>query len=179
MADDLHIRVGGIWKSIDDCQIKVAGAWKQPDSVHVRVGGVWKQVWAGVSYNLTNASNSAFKFGSNATAYLYVNADGTVDSKDNASPNQQINSSTDWCIPNAATTGLERVRHEGLTGDTGSYVGSMSATYSTLGTRYFAVVDSTPGFGGKSVTATVRIDDGSGNSLASALWTVTADREDF
>lgn len=48
MADDIHVKVAGAWKSIDKAWVKVAGAWKECDEVFVKQGGVWKSVWVNI-----------------------------------------------------------------------------------------------------------------------------------
>lgn len=182
MADDLHIRVGGIWKSIDDCQIKVAGAWKQPDSVHVRVGGVWKQVWAGVAYALSGHTGNAFSFGSNATAYYKVSFNGNCYRQSNNNAQVQINTATNWVRPTSAAPGSSRVQYHSLTGDTGNFVGwGLASTYYALtSTRQCYVYDSSPTAGGRSCTFTAVLDAlGDASDTYAASITLSADREDF
>ena len=134
---------------------------------------------ASATVTLSGDSNSAFAFGSNATAYHYANSDGTFDEKDNSSPNIQINASTDWVIPNSAAPGTYRIKYSSMTGDTGDYVGSISTVYAALtSSRYAAVQDTTIISGGKSITFTLHIDDGT-TEQDTGSYTLTADREDF
>lgn len=175
----MEIKVATVWKDVDNIEINVGGTWKTPDLVSINVGGVWKTVWQGILVTLTDASNSAFKFGSNATAYFYWNSDGTVDSKDNTSPNQQVHAGTDWVIPNSAAPGAYRGKRSALTGDTAFFVASMGTSYAALtSNKYCYVYDSTVFSGGKSCTFTVHIDDGT-TEQDTASYTLSADREDF
>ena len=129
---------------------------------------------------LTGDTNSAFAFGSNATAYHFFNNDGTTDEKDNSSANVQINASTDWIIPNSAAPGTYRIRHTSATGDTGAFTpaGAINTYIALTTSRNYFVVDASPTAGGNSVTYTIEIDDGS-VSQDTGSYTLTADREDF
>jgi len=45
MAENIEIKPGGVWKSIDNCEINVGGVWKDVDAIEINVGGVWKTAW--------------------------------------------------------------------------------------------------------------------------------------
>ena len=126
---------------------------------------------------LSGDTNSAFRFGADCYAYHYANSDGTFDEKDNTSSAIQINASTDWIIPNGDAPGTYRVKYSNMTGDTGSYVGSISTVYAALtSSRYTAVVDTSVFAGGKSITKTLHIDDVT-TEKDTGSYTLTADRE--
>ena len=130
---------------------------------------------------LSGDTNSAFNFGANAVAFHFVVNDGTFDEKDNTSANVQIHSATDWIIPNGSAPGSYRVRHTSESGDTGSPwvpAGTINVYLPLTVTRGYKVTDTTPTFGGKSVTYTLQIDDGV-TSQDTGSYTLTADREDF
>jgi len=142
-------------------------------------GTVFDPLYASEVVTITTKNNPAFRFGATATAFVYWNSDGTTDYKDNDSAATQVHASTDWIIPNGSAPGTYRIRYTGMTGDTGFYTGTMSTVYSALtGSKYFAVYDNTASFGGRSVTATIQIDDGT-TFVTSGSATVSADREDF
>lgn len=137
---------------------------------------------AGAVVTITNDTNSAFNFGANAIAQHIWQTDGTLDEKDNTSPNVQINSSTDWIIPNSAADSSYRNRHTSATGDTGTPwvpAASINVWASMTSARGYQVTDTTVAFGGQSVTYVVEMDKGTGTALDSGTMTLTADREDF
>jgi hypothetical protein len=137
---------------------------------------------SGGTVTLTGDGNTAFAFGEDSNAYHIANSDGTFDEKDNNSSNTQIHSSTDWIIPNASAPGSYRIRHTTNTGDTGAswwFPAGLINTYLALtSNRTYRVRDNTVSAGGKSVTYTLEIDDGS-VSQDTGSYTLTADREDF
>jgi hypothetical protein len=130
---------------------------------------------------VTSDTNSAFSFGTAATAYHIWNTDGTRDEKDNSNAAIQILASTDWIIPNSAASSSYRIRHTSATGDTGNFTpaGSINVWLSFSSQHLYSVVDNSPTAGGNSVTYNIQIDDGGGTALDSANQTLTADREDF
>ena len=96
----------------------------------------------------------------------------------------QINSGTDWIIPNGSAPGSYRVRHSAESGDTGgpwTPAGVINTFLALTSDRAYCVTDTTTGAGGQSVSYTIDIDDGSTiQDSSSALgMTLTADREDF
>lgn len=136
---------------------------------------------AGGVVTLTDASNTAFSFGVDAYAYFYWNTDGTVDQKDNTAAASQINSGTDWIIPNDAASSSYRIKYSGLTGDTGFFGtgGGLSTSYTAMSvTKYAFVFDSTLTAPVKSCDFTVHIDDGTTEQDTGA-YTLIANREDF
>ena len=142
--------------------------------------GFWADAGASGTVTLTNASNSAFSFGSDAYAYFFWNTDGTVDQKDNNAAAQQINSGTDWIIPNTAASSSYRIKYSSLTGDTGFFGvgGNLSTSYTAMSVNNSAFVyDTTIGFANKSCTFTIHIDDGT-TEQDTASYTLTANRED-
>jgi hypothetical protein len=143
-------------------------------------GAAAASVGAGGVVTLTNDTNSAFNFGSDAHAEHFFNADGTVDERDNFGVNTQINSGTDWVIPNSAAPGSYRIRHTSAVGDTGAFTpaGVLNTYIALTSNRIYRVTDTTTVFGGQSVTYGIEIDDGS-VSQDTGSFTLTADREDF
>ena len=178
------IRVGGVWKEIDQPHARIGGVWKAADKIHARIGGVWKVVWeasVAATVTLTNATNIAFSFGSDSYAYFYWNTDGTVDQKDNNAAAQQINSGTDWIIPNASASSSYRIKYSSLSGDTGFFGvgGNLSTSYTAMSVNNSAYVyDNTVTAVIKSCNFTVHIDDGTTEQDTGA-YILTANREDF
>jgi hypothetical protein len=141
----------------------------------------WGAAGGGDVVTLSGGTVNAFAFGQNSIAFHYFNADGTSDRDGTTTPPRtQINASTDWVIPNGSAPGSYRVKYSNMTGDTGSYSGNISTVYAALTApdKYVAVTDTTTGAGGKSITETVHIDDGT-TEQDTGSYTQTADREDF
>ena len=128
---------------------------------------------------LTNDSNTAFNFGADALAYHIAGADGKMYEKDNAVANQQINSGTDWIIPNASAPGTYRIRHTSVSGDTADFTpaGTINVYLALTAARNYLVTDTTTGTANKSCTYTLQIDDGT-TSQDTGSFTLIADRED-
>lgn len=181
MADGIKARIGAVWKDLTP-NIKVGGAWKAPDYVHIKVAGVWKQVWANIVVTLSGETVDAFSFGSDAKAEIIVDNDGKVYKRTNNGSKVQIDTGTDWIRPVSAAPDDYECRYTGLTGDAlDAATSAAQNTWRALTTDYFFVqTDSTTGAGGKSSTFTIEIRKGSsGSAIASASFTLTADREDF
>ena len=133
---------------------------------------------------VTDDTNNAFNFMADATARHIWNSDGTLDEEDNLGTPVQINSGTDWIIPNGSAPGSYRIRHSAESGDTGgpwTPAGVINTFLALTSSRAYRVVDTTTGFGGQTVNYTIDIDDGvTIQDSSSALgMTLSADREDF
>jgi hypothetical protein len=105
------------------------------------------------------------------TAGIRFNSDGTVDKNENGTYSQ-IDSVTDWAIPNNGATGSERVRYTSHVGDAYTSEAAAENVYVAIsGNPQWFLTDST--MAGPSNTATFQIDDGAGNVLASASYTLS------
>ena len=140
--------------------------------------GFWADSDAAGVVTLSGGSNTAFRFGADALAYFYLNADGTVDSQDNADAPIQVSPTTDWVIPNSAAPGSYRGKHSSITGDTTRDGGTLSATYAALTTTKYWYVTDTDAGGPYSITFTMHIDDGT-TEQDTGSYTLTATRENF
>jgi len=129
---------------------------------------------------LSNHSNTAFNFGADALAYFKVDGDGNMYQKDNAAGYVQIDVTNDWIRPTTSAPGAYRTKFSNLTGDTAFRVGwGFEGTYYALtADRWMYVYDNTTSSGGKSISMTYHIDDGSVEQDTGS-YTLTADREDF
>jgi len=45
----MHIRVGGVWKTVSPPSVRVAGTWRTVAAGWVRVSGTWRQFYGGSS----------------------------------------------------------------------------------------------------------------------------------
>lgn len=112
---DGHVKVSGVWKKLEGIHVKVSGTWKAVQAGYIKVSGVWKQFYAATAYALSGES-AIVGFAIQpavAIAGVRVNADGTIDKITGtvASPiYTQIDSATDWVIPNGNATGDERFK---------------------------------------------------------------------
>ena len=137
---------------------------------------------AGDVITLTGTTVFAFSFGSNATAQLFVNQDGTVDQRINNGSFTQIFASTDWVIPNGSAPGTYQTRYTNRTGDTlDAPTSALEDTWRalSLGNFSLSLVDSTPLAGGQAANFDIEIRLGTGSALASTSHGLDADREDF
>lgn len=43
LGPDMHVNIGGAWKTVAGVWCNIGGAWKQASEVHVNIGGTWKK----------------------------------------------------------------------------------------------------------------------------------------
>jgi len=116
-----YVKISSAWKSIDNAYVKVSTAWKSVDTIYVKVGSAWKIVWNNVVYTLTgdniNVTDGASPY--NTRSGIRVNADGTLDKAFSVNGDllayTQIDSATDWVIPNGAASADHDVRITAVT----------------------------------------------------------------
>ena len=122
----------------------------------------------------------AFSFGSQATAEIYLQTDGTVDRRVNFGSFVQVDSGTDWVIPNGDAPGSFRGRFTNLTGDALNFSSATVNTYRafTIGNYLCRQIDNSPFAGGQTSNFTLEIDDGA-VSQDTGAYVLDADREDF
>lgn len=115
----MHVKVGGVWKTIAAPSIKVGGAWKAIQGGWVKVAGVWKQFYVALGATLPASFSTSRVWPNNA--YILISTDGTY---------SDHNSSGTWRT--AGTSAEFEIRASGLTGDTpsGTFNVWMSATTS-------------------------------------------------
>lgn len=108
---DAHVKVSGAWKTLTGIHTRVSGTWKAVNAGYIKVSGVWKQFYAAVAYALSGETGIIGAETQPATSYagVRINADGTVDKREDGTYTQ-IDSATDYVIPNGAVTGSERFR---------------------------------------------------------------------
>ena len=129
---------------------------------------------------LSGATNTASRAGSDCNADFKFDNNGMVYERDNSDSFVQISAATDWIRPVAIAPDDYEIRYTGATGDTGDLTATVAMdTWHPLLTDFIIfITDSTPTPGGKSATFTIEIRKGSGPVIASASYTLTADRED-
>ena len=106
-----------------------------------------------------------------AQVHIIFRADGTVDKKEGATTTQ-IDTGTDWVIPNVAANATYDVRFVGLTGDAFTAEAASVNTWIDLGSdRTWSLEKSIPGGYDNSVTFEIR--GGGGTTLDTAVYTFT------
>ena len=104
----------------------------------------------------------------NAKATVIFNADGTVDQNRNESVTQ-IDSATDWIIPNEKASGDYDVRYTGLTGDALDIAAAAEDAWIALSSdREFGLTQTV--IGTKDTTVTIEIRGPDGSTIDSASY---------
>jgi hypothetical protein len=112
----LQVNVSGVWKTLSHIYVNVSGVWKTVETPELNVGGVWKTAAIGdVTLTAQTGANQASDL-ANGTAVFWINADGTVD-VDDSGGRVQVNSGTDWIIPNGAANGQYEWKWDLVSGD--------------------------------------------------------------
>ncbi len=108
MVINTEVRFSGVWRSLTDVEVRFSGSWRDIKTVEVRNGGVWRLVFENPDVNLageagilsTDTTTSPWV----STSGIRVNDDGTIDKVTQVNAGSliftQIDSATDWIIPN-------------------------------------------------------------------------------
>jgi hypothetical protein len=181
----MSIRPSTTWTEAASTKVNIGGVWKNMSSIKVNVSGVWKTVWPTATVTVSGETITGFSFGSTAYAGVYFYQDGhaqegEVWKRTGASSYFQIDSSTDWIIPTTAATTTYRIYRNTWTGDTGFGTFNITTSPSAISsTRYIYVIDNSTGSGGRTISGTISIDDGTAGALDTGSYICSADREDF
>ena len=106
-------------------------------------------------------------------AHVIFNSDGTVDKREGGTVSQ-IDSGTDWIIPNSSADSIYEVRFTGLTGDAFDVNAAAADTWIDLSAnRTWGYTRGTVGTNTGSATFEIRIGS-SGSAQTSASYTLTA-----
>jgi hypothetical protein len=155
----------------EDAEVNVGGLWKDVNCIWTNIGGTWKRAWTNYDVNLDGGA-----FSSGIHARTYINSDGTVDAWTQESGYVQLDSATDWIIPNASA-GSEAdfeakwVLTAGSTPDE-TTAGWTSNTYADLTSNLYVGRSESPGITTCDVTITIRRKSDS-VVLASGLYEMT------
>jgi len=115
LAVETHFYDGTAWRGpMKQIAIYDGATWRDCIAVHVYDGAAWRQVFK-PTLTLSGETVYSPSNGSTATAGIRVNTDGTIDSLKNATY-AQIDSTTDWIVPNSAALSTDEVRVTGVTG---------------------------------------------------------------
>lgn len=175
------IRTGSAWKElVPGTSVRTGGAWKEVVEIFVRVGGAWKSAWVAfvvtVSGQTVDASTAA---PGTATAGVRFNSDGTVDQRVQAAYSQ-IDSGTDWIIPNAAGAASGtyiRATEVSASGSPLTKNGTMNTWTLLTSDQEWSAVRSGASVGTSTWTITIEIaaDSGGVDILDSADYVLNAD----
>lgn len=179
MAQEIHVYNGVTWVPASEVHVYNGVSWVEANEVHVYNGVSWVQVYTKGVVNLDGeGALGACTWISNGTTTvgLRVNSDGTIDRHRNGAW-AQIDASTDWIIPNSASSAKTYHVKGDWTGD--SLLAGSSATGSWLpvsGNPYWLLRDTTADDGAKTGTLTLSISsDGGTTTLDSATYAFSAD----
>lgn len=146
------------------------------------MAGTFAAAASGAVVTVSGATISTTNFQADSIAGVYFYGSGSFIGDTRQRKNAtytQINSGTDWLRPELDAPGDYRIRRQSTTGDTGFMTATITTSYDGIAaTDSVYVTDTTAGFGGKSITFTIEIDDGT-TLQDSGSYTCTADREDF
>ena len=170
MTDKL-IKIAGAWKSIDDNKVKIASAWKQVETSYVKIAGAWKVVWNNAVVTLSGETISD-SGPSPATALVIFNTDGTVDKKEGLSTTQ-IDSGTDWIIPNGSADPLYEVSYTLDSGDALTDGGAAGTWVALSANRQYGYITDAPGSLSGTITVSIRFDGGA--TIDTGVYVLTAE----
>jgi hypothetical protein len=168
MPREFKFNVGGTWKDPVQGHVKVnvASVWKEVIQIYANVAGTWKEILYKVTLSGETIQDGVLD-PANATAGIRFNTDGTIDKLVGVTYTQ-IDSATDWIIPNGQASIDFDVR---FTAPTGTWTSEAAAvnTWIDLGTnREWYVQQTSPGT--NSITCTFEIRDKAGTTVGSGVY---------
>jgi len=175
----LHVKAGGVWRTVDDPQVRVSGTWRPIQEGWVRVAGVWRQFYSRVVYQAvaTNTTNTDGGGGTLTIQYnLLYDSDGLVRHTREISGSFFTSSIGQWSSAYPSETGSSwsvRVRH--IAGTNIYTSGDGLNTWDALTSdRNWLFSDSVTDFNTVSGTYIVEIsNDGGSTVYDSESFTVT------
>lgn len=168
----LEVNIGGVWKTVSSVEVNVGGVWKTVSNIESNIAGVWKDVPVG-TVTLTNASITD-SGGAPARATVIVRTDGTLDKREGGTVTQ-INTSTDWIIPNVAASSSYQAKWDLVSGDAPTEVtaGWTEASWQAISSD-LTVGYATGAPGTESGVVRVSIRLGTGATLDTGDYTLSA-----
>jgi len=169
---DTYVKVGSTWRPLKKIYVKVGSTWREIQKTYVKVGSTWRLVYQNATWHLTNNTHIAyaiggFEFRSNGrvytASYIFPEPGGPYLTY------QQINSGTDWIIPNAAASEDNYyIRFTHISGTAPTEVDALNTWLSLSSNR---LVSWSSGVSSISGTVRVEIRNGAGTIVASANYT--------
>lgn len=161
-ANEVYVKVGGVWKLSDAVYVKVNGVWQQSNRIYIKVNGEWLPKKKFYAYNNGKAdvgfsNNGLDDFNINSNGYLYayyyvISGSGTYTARANSAEIDM----TDY-------SKLTVVGHATTSGDSYGLVGIGQSNTSTTNTTYRKYVKLTS----TEKTYTIDLSDVTGNQIIS------------
>jgi hypothetical protein len=176
MAVETHIYDGSAYRKATEIHIYDGSSYRDCNTVHVYDGSAWRLVFEKVAAVVTLSGeivsdNSA----GTSEAKLRVNADGTIDKYTTTGGWSQIDSSTDWIIPNGSASSDYDVRVTGVLGTFTASPGT-NGDWFTLGSDRTWELSLTGSSGDSDqVSFTVEIRDGSDVTQDTGSYSLAVD----
>lgn len=162
-ANEVYVKVGGVWKLADAVYVKVNGVWQQSSGVYFKVNGEWipkKEKFyvynngiAGIVFSNTGLDD--FNMNSNGYLYAYfyvISGSGTYTARANSAEIDMTDYSRLTIVGHATTTGTAY----GLVGIGQSNTSTTNTTY----TKYVELTST-------DTTHTIDLSDITGNQIIS------------
>lgn len=162
-ANEVYVKVGGVWKLADAVYVKVNGVWQQSSGVYLKVNGEWipkeekfyvyNNGTAGVAFTNNGLDGYALNSDGYLYTYFYVTrGSGTYTARANSSEIDLTEYST-----------LTVVGHATTSGNAYGLVGIGQSNTSTTNTTYTKYVELTS----TDTTHTIDLSDITGNQIIS------------
>jgi len=166
---------GSAWVSI---ALKHYLAGWQPTVGKRYNGSSWDQIWPAGVVTLSGEDVYDSQLDKTAVAGIRVNADGTIDRYTEFTGFVQIDSGTDWIIPNGAADSTYDVRVTNVVGDPFTTDPVADDVWINLGSaRTWTIQDPNSAAGFKLVTFDLEIRKDGGAPLASTEYSLKAEYE--
>lgn len=175
-GQSIHVNDNGTLREIAEVYVNDNGTLRQIQEGYINDNGTLRQFFAAATVTVSGESISDSDSPGPVEVRLRFNSNGTVDRYIN-SGYSQIDSLTDWVIPNSASSNTYYIR---LTVDSGTTPsGSATASCLTLGNgssrEWTLTRQAVSGSGSTTGTYTVEIsDDSCATTLDSGSYTLTA-----
>ncbi len=155
---EVHVYDGSVWRSCTE--------------VHVYDGSAWRQVFK-PTLTLSGQIVYAFSNGSTAIAGIRINTDGTIDQL-KGTTYTQIDSITDWIIPNSAALSTDEFKVTGVTGTFSSSPGADGTWFDMSVAREWKVQQATVGT--NLTTFTLEVNRAGGATEDTGAYSIASER---
>ena len=176
MVAETKIKVSGTWQLITQPEVRVSGTWREVQEIEVKVSGTWRTVFE-IEQGLVTVSGEIITnadFGT-VLAGVRFNLSGIVERNIDGNRNQ-IDSSTDWIIPNSSSSGPREFHIRALqnaTSGSGTRVGTLNVWELLTSSREWTIQKSDSGIATWDLDIEIS-DDGGSTTLDTALYELTA-----
>lgn len=173
-AQEIRVNDGGQLREIEQVFVNDNSTLREVQEIYANDNGVLRLVFAAGTVTLSGEAVSSSDPGS-ATATIRFTAEGTVE-KDENGTTTQVDSGTDWIIPNVAASSEYQIRYTNFTGSALLSPPSDEDEWIDLSEdRNFSLFrfSSNPGTSACSFTIEIR-KGSSGAALDSATYTLSA-----